>query len=269
MLPRKPPPPPQKRSGTIPDVTFTKVGDQTLTLDAYVPEGDGPFPAAIVVHGGGFTKGDKQTYVKPLFDPLTEASFAWFTINYRLAPKFMYPAAVEDVEAAIRYVKSHAAQYKVDPKRIALIGESAGGHLVSMVGARNKPATSVNAVVSFYGPHDLERRAVEQKQISESMRDFLGIAQELNPKTIKALHDASPIVYVAAGMPPYLLIHGTKDSQVPYDQSPKMCEKMIAAGNACEVFTVEDGGHGMGGWENSPDRQKYKAKMIEWLKANL
>src|SRR6185295_11244973 len=179
----------------IPDVTFAKVGDQTLTLDAYVPEGDGPFPAAIVVHGGGFTKGDKQTYVKPLFDPLTEASFAWFTINYRLAPKFMYPAAVEDVEAAIRYVKSHAAQYKEDPKRIALIGESAGGHLVSMVGARNKPATSVNAVVSFYGPHDLERRAVEQKQISESMRDFLGIAQELNPKTIKALHDASPIVY--------------------------------------------------------------------------
>src|SRR4030095_5473255 len=101
---------------------------------------------------------------------------------------------------------------KVDPRRIALIGEAGGGHLLSMVGARNKPASSVNAVVSFYGPHDLERRAVEQKQICESMRDFLGIAQELNPKSIIALPDASPIAYVAAGMPPYLLIHGTKDS---------------------------------------------------------
>ena len=84
MLPRKPLPKPQQRSGTIPDVPFTKAGGVTLTLDAYVPEGDGPFPAAILVHGGGFSKGDKQTYVTPLFDPLTEADFAWFTINYRL-----------------------------------------------------------------------------------------------------------------------------------------------------------------------------------------
>src|SRR5258708_17420245 len=151
MLPRKPVTEPQRRSGTIPDATFTKPGDQALTLDAYVPEGDGPFPAAILVHGGGFTRGDKQTYVKPLFDALTEASFAWFTINYRLSPKFKYPAAVDDVEAAIRYVKSHAAQYKVDPTRIALIGESAGGHLVSMVGARNKPASRGNALASSYG----------------------------------------------------------------------------------------------------------------------
>src|SRR5262249_29542197 len=149
MLPRKPLPKPQSRTGMILDVPFTKVGADTLTLDAYVPEGDGPFPAAIVVHGGGFVNGDKQTYVKPLFDPLTDANFAWFTINYRLAPNHKYPAAVEDVESAIRYVRSHAAQYKVDPNRIALIGESAGGHLVSMVGARNKPDARVNAVVSF------------------------------------------------------------------------------------------------------------------------
>ncbi len=268
MLPRKPLPKPQPRTGTISDVTFTKVGDTALSLDAYVPEGDGPFPAAIIVHGGGFNKGDKQTYVKPLFDPLSEANFAWFTINYRLAPGAKYPAAVEDVEAAIRYVKSHARQYNVDTNRIALIGESAGGHLVSMVGARNKPESRVNAVVSFYGPHDLERRAVEQKQISDTMRDFLGVA-ELNPKSIKALHEASPINHVGPGMPPYLLIHGTKDEKVPYDQSPKMCEKMKEAGNSCEVFTVEGAGHGMGGWEKVSAYQMYKVKMMEWLKDKL
>ncbi|HTM51137.1 MAG TPA: M20/M25/M40 family metallo-hydrolase [Bryobacteraceae bacterium] len=268
MLPRKPLPPAQQRTGTISDVTFTKAGDQTLTLDAYVPQGTGPFPAAIVVHGGGFTRGDKQTYVKPLFDPLTEGGFAWFTINYRLAPKFRYPAAVEDVEAAIRYVRRNAKQYKVDPERIALIGESAGGHLVSMAGARNRADSKVKAVVSFYGPHDLERRAVEQKEITESIRDFLGVA-ELNPKSIKVLHDASPINHIAAGMPPYLLIHGTKDEKVPYDQSPKMCQAMRAAGGACDLFTVEEGQHGMGGWEKAPAQQKYKIRMIEWLKETL
>jgi carboxypeptidase Q len=267
-LPRKPLPKPQTRTGTIPDVPYTKAVGATLTLDAYVPEGDGPFPAAIVVHGGGFNQGDKQTFVKPLFDPLSDADFAWFTINYRLAPQSKYPAAVEDVEAAIRYVKEHAAEYNVDPKRLALIGESAGGHLVSMVGARNKPESRVNAVVSFYGPHDLERRAVESHQISETVGGFLGVT-ELNPKSIAILHEASPVTHVGPGMPPFLLIHGTKDEKVPYDQSPEMCEKMKAAGDSCEVFTVEGAGHGIGSWEKVEAYQKYKSKMIEWLKEQL
>jgi alpha-L-fucosidase 2 len=96
------------------------------------------------------------------------------------------------------------------------------------------------------------------------MRDFLGIT-ELNPTSIRKLHDASPVTHIAAGMPPYLLIHGTKDEQVPYDQSPEMCEKMKAAGNECEVFTVEGGAHGIGSWEKDAALQKYKVKMVEWL----
>ena len=268
MLPRKPLPKPRARTGTIADVPFTKAGGVTLNLDAYVPEGDGPFPAAILVHGGGFDKGDKQTYVKPLFDPLSDADFAWFSINYRLAPQNRYPAAVEDVEAAIRYVKAHASEYNVDPKRLALIGESAGGHLVSMVGARNKPDASVNAVVSFYGPHNLERREVESHQVSETVGGFLGI-KDLSPKSIAILHEASPVTHVGPGMPPFLLIHGTKDEKVPYDQSPEMCEKMKAAGDSCEVFTVEGAGHGMGGWEKVAAYQAYKVKIVEWLKEQL
>ena len=268
MLPRKPLPKPRAAPGLISDIPFTRAGGVTLTLDANVPDGDGPFPAVVIVHGGGFDKGDKQTYVKPLFDPLSDADFAWFSINYRLAPKNRYPAAVEDVEAAIRYVKAHAGEYNVDPNRIALIGESAGGHLVSMVGARNKPEAHVNAVVSFYGPHDLERRAVESRQISETVGGFLGI-KDLNPKSIAILHEASPVTHVGPGMPPFLLIHGTKDEKVPYDQSPEMCEKMKAAGDSCEVFTVEGAGHGMGSWEKAPAYQAYKSKMIEWLKEQL
>ena len=69
------------------DIEFAKVGDVSLTLDAFVPEGAGPFPTCILVHGGGFIRGDKQSYIKPLFEPLSKAGFAWFTINYRLAPQ--------------------------------------------------------------------------------------------------------------------------------------------------------------------------------------
>src|SRR6188472_125839 len=106
------------------DIEFAKAGDVSLTLDAFTPEGDGPFPTAILVHGGGFTKGNKTSFIKPLFAPLSEAKFTWFTINYRLAPQHHWPASQDDVESAIRWVRGHAKEYKVDVNRIALIGES-------------------------------------------------------------------------------------------------------------------------------------------------
>ena len=113
------------------DIEFAKVGDVSLTLGAFVPEGAGRFPTCLLVYGSGFIRGDKQTEIKPLFEPLNKAGFAWFTINYRLAPQHRWRACAEDVEVAIRWVKSHAKEYKVDVGRIALIGDSAGGHLVS------------------------------------------------------------------------------------------------------------------------------------------
>jgi alpha-L-fucosidase 2 len=250
------------------DIEFAKPGGESLTLDAYVPEGTGPFPAVIIVHGGGFVRGDKQTFVPPLFEPLANAGFAWFSINYRLAPKYQLPAAVADVESAVRWVRAHAKEYKVDTKRLALMGESAGGHLVSYVGARSGRKLGLAAVVPFYGPHDFEARARDQKKVSDGLKGFVGIS-ELNEAAYRKLREASPITYVNKGMPPYLFIHGTKDEQVPYEQSPKMCDKMKKAGARCEVFTVEGAPHGIGPWEKTPAFQTYKQKMVEWLKQTL
>ena len=109
------------------DIEFAKVGNVSLTLDANVPDGPGPFPTVILVHGGGWQNGDKNKFITPLFAPMTKAGFTWFTINYRLAPANRWPACAEDVERAIRWVKANAKEYKADPKRIALVGESAGG----------------------------------------------------------------------------------------------------------------------------------------------
>lgn len=247
------------------DIEFAKPGGVSLTLDANIPEGKGPFPTAILVHGGGFIRGDKQSYIKPIFEPLTQANFTWFTINYRLAPQHRYPACVEDVETAIRWVKAHAKQYKVDPDRIALIGESAGGHLVSLVGARGEGKTRVAAVVPFYAPHDLEYQ-VASKTLGESLKSLFGIT-ELNDPTARVLHDASPSSYVKRGMPPYLLTHGTKDEQVPYDQSVRFLALMKATENRCELFTIPDGRHGMGNWDQA--HPEYKSFLIDWLRRTL
>src|SRR5579862_1343844 len=97
------------------DVVYGHAGGVDLTLDASIPDGSGPFPSAVLVHGGGWVAGDKQQYITYIFQPLSDAGFAWFTINYRLAPRFHFPADAEDVEAAIRWIKSNASRYRVDP----------------------------------------------------------------------------------------------------------------------------------------------------------
>ncbi len=248
------------------DIEFAKPGGVSLTLDAFVPEGEGPFPTCILVHGGAFTKGDKTTFIKPLFEPLGQAGFTWFSINYRLAPTNRFPACIEDTEAAIRWVKAHAREYKADPNRIALIGESAGGHIVSLVGTRARGKTSVAAVVPFYAPHDLEFQVMARHALGPSMEALFGLT-ELNDAARKTLRDASSTSYLRKDLPPYLLIHGDKDAQVPYEQSVQFEQKMKALGARCDFITIKDGGHGMGGWDKLGS--DYQAQMIAWLKKTL
>jgi alpha-L-fucosidase 2 len=251
------------------DIEFARPGGVSLTLDAWVPEGTGPFPAVIIVHGGGFEAGDKTTYVPPLFEPLTRGGFAWFTINYRLAPKFPFPAAIEDCESAIRWVKANAAAYKVDPRRIALMGESAGGHIVAFAGAKFTAQTRVNAVVPFYGPVDLLARAEQEGKVNRNIQQFLALPEPLDDTARVKLREASPITHVNPRMPPFLMIHGTQDKGVPLDQSERMCAAMTKAGVACEIYAVAGAPHGIGNWEKDPAFQTYKQKMVEWLHATL
>ncbi len=251
------------------DVEYAKKGNVSLTLDASVPDGGGPFPAVILVHGGGFTKGDKQTYVKPLFKPLTDANFTWFTINYRLAPQYRMPAPAEDVISAIEWVRADAKDYKVDPKRIALVGESAGAYLVDYAALTAPKNARVAAVVSFYGPHDLVLQVKEKgDKVSEGLQSLTGVT-ELDAEGVKKLHGLSPYFLVHKNMPPFLLIHGTDDEQVPYRQSIQFRRAIQDKGGKCELFTVDGAKHGVGPWGSHPEQQAYKAKMIEWLRAAL
>ncbi|MDX2152962.1 MAG: alpha/beta hydrolase fold domain-containing protein [Bryobacteraceae bacterium] len=253
------------------DIEFARPGGESLTLDAWVPEGPGPYPTVIIVHGGGFVAGTKTSYVKPLFGPLTDAGFAWFSINYRLAPRHPFPAAIEDTEAAVRWVRENARTFKVNPNRVALLGESAGGHIVSYIAATTARKLGLRAVVSFYGPHDLLARARSQGKVTDNVAQFLALpGGDLTPEAEKRLAAASPITHARRGMPPMLLIHGTEDRAVAHSQSVAFQARLRELGVECELLTLEGAGHGVEGWEKRPaDAAAYKAKMTAWLRARL
>lgn len=250
------------------NVVYSHAGGIDLTLDASIPDGAGPFPAAILVHGGGWVAGDKQQYITYVFEPLSKAGFAWFSINYRLAPQYQFPAPTDDVEQAIRYIRENARKYNIDAERIALIGESAGGHLVSYVGARNRPGSQVAAVVSLYGIHDFITAAMEWKPFPQEVLELFGIKQ-VNAETAQLLIKASPVMYVSKDMPPFLLIHGSKDEDVPYDQSVEMCARMKQAGSVCDLITIPGAPHGMDHWEPHPEWHWYKKAMVDWLEKTM
>jgi alpha-L-fucosidase 2 len=260
------------------DIEYAHPGAKSLLLDLHIPEGPGPFPAAILIHGGGFDEGSKSTNPRPLFEPLANAGFAWFSIDYRMAPEFKFVDTREDVENSIRWLKANAKKYRVDVSKIVLIGESAGGFLVNYAGTHDP---KIAAVVDMYGPVDYGKLAQERRDHPERFNmtsisrhasngggiHFFGV-DTLDEAGLAKLWSLAPIAAVHKGMPPFLCIHGTKDDQVPYDQSTSMCDAMRKVGASCELIAVEGGGHGMGTWK-APEQQHWKAEMIEWLTKTL
>lgn len=248
------------------DIEYAQVGGESLKLDAFTPSGKGSFPAVIFVHGGGWSGGDKKGGNDPLFAPLAQRNIAWFTINYRLAPKHNYPAPIEDVHTAIRWVKAHAKEFNIDPNRIALVGESAGGQIVAQAVVKAEKDTQVAAVVPFYAPIDFILDMERRGGLSTSMRGYFGRKEAIaDEATLQLLKEASPINHIRAGLPPFLLVHGTGDMSVLYNWSPLFQSKLKAAGVECELITIPDGVHGMANWAN----QDYKEQVADWLANKL
>lgn len=250
------------------DIEYSQVAGESLRLDAFVPEGQGPFPAVIFVHGGGWSAGTRTGGNDPLFAPVAERGMAWFTISYRLAPKHNYPAPIEDVHAAIRWVKAHAKEFNVDPNRLALVGESAGGQIVAQAVVLAGEPERVAAVVPFYAPVDFIADMERRGGLSTSMRGLFGRKEaKADEATLQLLREASPINHIKPGLPPFLLVHGTGDMSVLYSWSPQFQAKLKAAGVPCELITIPDGLHGMARWESF--MPQYKEEVAAWLAARL
>ncbi len=246
------------------DIVYGKAGGQNLLLDASVADGNGPFPVVIIVHGGGWCMGTKEGNITTVCKPLSDAHFTWFSINYRLAPTNRWPACFDDVQTAIRWVKKHAAEFKGDPNRIALLGYSAGGHLVSLAATLARKDTRVQAVVGCAPPTDLVTEAKRRGSLGKwsSMENLVG-RDSLDEKTLDELAEMSPINHIKPGLPPFLLIQGDADKTVPYEQTLNFRSKLEAAGVPCKLITVPGAQHHIKDWDKFDPT--WKAQMIAWL----
>lgn len=253
------------------DIEYAQAAGESLKLDACVPEGAGPFPAVILIHGGSWSGGDKtggprKGNMAPMHDALTAGGIAWFSVNYRLAPQHRYPAGLEDVETAIRWVKTHAAEFRVDPKRLALSGDSSGGHYAALAAVRADESTRVAAIVPFFTPFDFVAGTKRRNAVSDTLQGLFG-RTTLDEETFKILHDASPLYFVKPGLPPFLILQGTADTSVIPQQAIDMEARLREAGVPVERIMVEGGGHGMTPWPQfMPD---YKERVVAWLNRTL
>ncbi len=249
------------------NLKYGEAGGEELLLDAHVPDGEGKFPVAIIVHGGGGCHGDKEADLAPVLAPVA-TNFTWFTINYRLAPTNRWPACFDDVQTAIRWVKQHAAEFKGDPDRIALLGYSAGGQLAALAAMSAKKDTPVQAVVGFAPPTDLVADAQRRGGLDKwsSMTNLLG-RDRLDDRTLKLLGKISPINHVRPGLPPFLLIQGDTDKTVAYDLTLAFQAKLRAAGVPCDLITLTNAQHRIADWDRVAPG--FQAKMMAWLVEKL
>jgi len=245
------------RRGLWKDIVYARPAGRDLLMDGYIPEGSGPFPVAIIVHGGGWEAGDKVTYVSPIFEPLARSKIGWFSIDYRLTPYVRVPDQLEDVRSAIRFVRQHAERFHIDPKRLALIGESASGHLVAQVASEPCPDCEAQAVVSFYGVYDLTHWWHGQEWQRQMLTRILG---DVPPETAARY---SPIEHVANSLPPMLLIQGTKDEL--YKGTLEYAARLKKAGAHFDLVLLEGAPHGMENWEGHPEWVIYKQRLVQWL----
>jgi acetyl esterase/lipase len=218
------------------------------TLDLYMPATAArhPLPLAVFVHGGGVVSGDK-TNLKPVFlNALASAGYAVASVNYRLAPMAKFPAQLEDVKCAIRYLRDKAATYGLDPNEIFAFGTSVGGMFVALdaltgphsvfdVGPYLNQPSSVRAVVDIFGPANLSERAGFTP--SGVLRVF---GANSGPDDLVR---ASPTHYVVPNAPPIMLVHGVQDAKVPESQSIELYNDLVAMGDATQFVPVQNMGH--------------------------
>lgn len=258
------------------DVEYSNVGQKTM-MDIVRPKtASGPLPAVLMVHGGGFRRGNRESYL-PMAIRLAERGYVAATASYRLAPRHQFPAAVEDVKAAVRFLRANAAKYGIDPERIGTIGGSAGGHLVLMLGLTadvkefegtgpNRDQSSrVQCVVNYYGPTDFTQSYSKSVDAAQVLPLWLG--GDLDHE--RQYHQkASPINWVTPNAAPILSIHGTKDTYVAYEHSVMITERLLTAGADTELETIPGAGHGFKGADADRAEQRAFAYFDRYLKAN-
>ncbi len=241
-------------------IVYGKGGDTNLELNIATPPGKGPFPAIVLIHGGGWKSGSyKDQIMTMILVRLAKSGYVTTSIQYRLTPTgARFPAQIEDCKCAVRWMRGNAEKYQIDPKRIGALGGSAGAHLALLLGLTNKDdgmdgsgdlkpeyakeSSSVQAVVNLFGPVDLlignwgkDTNPLLVGLLGGTVEDKKGLAKQ-----------ASPITYIQASrtIPPIITFHGTKDTTVPYIHATKLQEALDKIHAQAKLVTMEGEGHG-------------------------
>ncbi len=256
------------------NVEYTNPDDQHLQMNIARPKnGRGPFPAVLCIHGGGFRAGSREGY-NALCLTLAQQGFVAATASYRLAPKYQFPAAVHDVKAAVRWLRANAKAYNIDPNRIGVTGGSAGGHLVQFLGVtagvpefegnggNPEQSSAVTCVVNLYGPSDFTKSYGKSVDAHEVLPLWFGgnLEQERRKHII-----GSPLPWVTPHAAPTLLIHGTEDKYVAYEQALWMRDRLQICGVEVELLTLEGAGHGFKG----ADAEKSNKALLAYFEKRL
>ena len=252
----------RKRPGVVVarDLTYGTAGGTQLKLDLAVPkEGSGPFPAIVFLHGEGWRAGNRRQ-MSHFIDGVARMGYVGVTVEYRLVPAARFPAQVEDCKAALRWLRANAANYRVDPGRIGVVGFSAGGHLAAMLGVTGE---NVQAVVSFFGPTDFSTRDWPRDLEREVIVPFLGGSFADIPAVYER---ASPVSHVTKDSAPFLLFHGSEDELVPVDQSKRLAERLKSFGVPVRLVVLEGEGHGFTDAHNQECMMQMMAFLGERLK---
>jgi acetyl esterase/lipase len=260
------------------DVSYLEVG-RPDKVDIYSPQQVSalPLPAVLLIHGGGWKSGDKADK-RAISTTIAEAGYVVFAINYHLSEqtspdnyKASWPQNFYDCKSALRFMRKNAKQYGLDPDRIAVMGESAGGHLALLVGSTAEDAVlnrgglyteqsnKVTCIIDMYGIADLTDLAAQRKWVTSHFRGD-GAAQ-----TAANLRIASPITYINATTPPVLIIHGTADPTVPFDMSQKLADRLKQLHVPYEFVPVPGAGHA---FNLQPKEMDLRGTVLEFLKAH-
>lgn len=257
------------------NVVYGHAGGEDLQLDLFAPkESPGPFPAVVVLHGGGWVAGSHEV-VRPIAAALAAQGYVTASVGYRMVPRHRFPAQIEDAKCAVRWLRANAERYHIDSERIGALGFSAGAHLALLLGfteekdglegtgGNPQQSSRVQAVINVSGPTDLMR-----PEWPDATRlviaDFLGGYREQLPGTYRA---ASPMAYIRRGAPPVLTIHGTADSVVPFEQAELLHSALRKARIPSRLTTLHGKGHGEN-W-TSKDQHRNATAMLAFLNEHL
>jgi acetyl esterase/lipase len=240
------------------DIPYAATENPRQRLDLYLPKAPAsqkPLPLVAFIHGGAFRAGDKRTGWPMIARLVTSGEYAGASIGYRLSGEVTWPAQIHDCKAAIRWLRANAKKYNIDPDRIGVIGTSAGGHLVAMLGTsgnvaelegtlgENRETSSrVACVVDEFGPTDfLALYGGHNMSPDNPEAQLIGAPLGAEPDDARS---ASPITFVSADDPPILVIHGTKDPAVAFNQSERFVAALKKAAVNVTFVPVEGAGHG-------------------------